>query len=93
MLSGLAGTVMSGMAFGTGSAVAHRAVDAVMGPRQVEHVHQNTPAAAAASESAPRAACTEQNQKFMACMKDNQGSIASCQYLFDVLSQCQRDQQ
>jgi hypothetical protein len=26
-----------GMAFGTGSAVAHRAVDAVAGPRQIEH--------------------------------------------------------
>lgn len=30
------------MAFGTGSAVANRAVDAVMGPRQVEHVHNNS---------------------------------------------------
>lgn len=27
----------TGMAFGTGSAVAHRAVDAVMGPRTVQH--------------------------------------------------------
>ena len=26
-----------GMAFGTGSAVAHRAVDAVMGPRTIQH--------------------------------------------------------
>jgi len=27
----------SGMAFGTGSAVAHRAVDAIMGPRTIQH--------------------------------------------------------
>ena len=30
-------TLISGMAFGTGSAVAHRAVDAVMGPRTIQH--------------------------------------------------------
>jgi hypothetical protein len=30
-------TCISGMAFGTGSAVAHRAVDAVMGPRTIQH--------------------------------------------------------
>ena len=29
--------VVLGMAFGTGSAVAHRAVDAVMGPRTIQH--------------------------------------------------------
>jgi hypothetical protein len=46
LMGGLMGTVVQGMAFGTGSAVANRAVDAVMGPRQVEHVHTNTPAAA-----------------------------------------------
>lgn len=40
-----------GMAFGTGSAVAHRAVDAVMGPRTVQHevVQSGTPAVAAAA--------------------------------------------
>jgi hypothetical protein len=27
------------MAFGTGSAVAHRAVDAVVGPRTIQHEH------------------------------------------------------
>lgn len=29
--------LVTGMAFGTGSAVAHRAVDAVMGPRTIQH--------------------------------------------------------
>ena len=79
MLSGLAGTVMSGMAFGTGSAVAHRAVDAVMGPRGGSAEHNNAAPAAAA---APRG-CVDQNNKFTTCMRENQGSIASCQYLFD----------
>ena len=46
MMSGIMGTVVQGMAFGTGSAVANRAVDAVMGPRQVEHVNAAAPQAA-----------------------------------------------
>lgn len=50
MLSGLAGTVMQGMAFGGGSAVANRAIDSVMGPRQVEHVHSGAPPAAPAAD-------------------------------------------
>lgn len=37
------------MAFGTGSAVAHRAVDSVMGPRTIQH--ETVPAAA--SSAAP----------------------------------------
>ncbi|KAH8931730.1 hypothetical protein BDL97_19G036800 [Sphagnum fallax] len=37
IMAGMAGTVAQGVAFGTGSAVAHRAVDAVMGPRSIQH--------------------------------------------------------
>ena len=40
------------MAFGTGSAVAHRAVDAVMGPRTIQH---ETVASEAAGAPAPTA--------------------------------------
>ena len=36
------------MAFGTGSAVAHRAVDAVMGPRTIQHETVASEAAAPA---------------------------------------------
>lgn len=36
------------MAFGTGSAVAHRAVDAVMGPRTIQHEGVETASASAA---------------------------------------------
>ena len=40
-----------GMAFGTGSAVAHRAVDAVMGPRTIQH--ETVVSEAVASAPAP----------------------------------------
>lgn len=36
MLSGLAGSLMGGMASGVGMSVANRAVDAIFGPRQTE---------------------------------------------------------
>jgi hypothetical protein len=47
MFSGLMGSVVTGMAMGTGSAVAHRAVDSMMGPREMTIKHENEPAAAA----------------------------------------------
>ena len=40
--------ILSGMAFGTGSAMAHRAVDAVLGPRTIQHETVASEAAAAA---------------------------------------------
>lgn len=39
----------AGLAFGTGSAVAHRAVDAMLGPRVIHHEAVASPAPAAAS--------------------------------------------
>lgn len=39
----------AGLAFGTGSAVAHRAVDAMLGPRVIHHETVASPAPAAAS--------------------------------------------
>merc|ERR1719263_2447675 len=38
---GFMGAIAEWMAWGVGSAVGHRAIDAMMGPRQVEHVHTN----------------------------------------------------
>lgn len=53
MMSGIMGGIVQGMAFGTGSAVANRAVDAVMGPRQVEHVHSGGAPAGDEASSCP----------------------------------------
>ena len=54
------------MAFGTGSAVAHRAVDSVMGPRTVQH-EVTGPAAAAPAPTANSVggdACTVHSKAF-----------------------------
>jgi len=54
LMSNIAGGIMQGMTFGVGSAVANRAVDAVMGPRTtvVEHVNNGQAAAPAAAPAA-----------------------------------------
>lgn len=55
------------MAFGTGSAVAHRAVDAVMGPRVIQHEtvdSSSSSAPAVASNPGGSEACNVQSKAF-----------------------------
>jgi len=107
LMSGLASTVMQGMAFGTGSAIAHRAVDAVAGPRTVVHEHKDVessheqpmnlaPASSMQSGSMSRNAmdmgmCSNENEKFSQCLRDNNNNVNACKFYFDMLSQCQRE--
>jgi len=97
MMSGIGGAIVSGMAMGTGSAIAHRAVDAVAGPRKmvVEHVDEKgEPVAAASASSAPMGggapSCGFELQAFQQCLTDNQGNAGLCKHFFDSLSFCQR---
>ena len=90
MMSGLMGSMMSGMAAGTGMAVANRAVDAVMGPRQTEVVHRQEGAPAApAATSQP--VCQFQQEQLMQCMKSSSDASA-CQSYMDALKACQQAQ-
>jgi hypothetical protein len=103
MFSGLLGGVVQGMAFGTGSAVAHRAVDAVAGPRQVEHVHtdQNAPNTAAAAgapaaasgssyDEADRTVCKDDFAQFQQCMAQKNNQIDQCNFLYNILNSCRK---
>jgi len=95
MMAGLAGTVMQGMAFGGGSAMAHRAIDGVMGPRQVEHVN-NAPAAAPATAAQPTSSglrgCTDEYSAFNQCVGDSQGDMNACKFQFELYSMCQNNE-
>lgn len=89
---------MDGMAFGTGSAIAHRAVDAIAGPRTVVHEHRNAeapaaPAAAAApiTQSGSMQKCHDELLRFNHCLAQNNNQLSSCRFFFDALSQCQHD--
>ncbi|EER14935.1 conserved hypothetical protein [Perkinsus marinus ATCC 50983] len=82
MLSGLAGSLMGGMASGVGMSVANRAVDAIFGPRQTEVVHKHEGAPAAA----PSDPCTGQQDSLNQCLSSKESF--ECQSLVDQLKQC-----
>ncbi|XP_043695787.1 hemiasterlin resistant protein 1-like [Telopea speciosissima] len=98
MVGGLGATIAEGMAFGTGSAVAHRAVDAVMGPRVIQHetvVSGATAAAAPASGSTMgnvggADACGVQSKAFQDCLNNYGNDISKCQFYMDMLTECRR---
>ncbi|KAM7251396.1 hypothetical protein ACFE04_023279 [Oxalis oulophora] len=96
MLGGIGSTIAQGLAFGTGSAVAHRAVDAVMGPRSVQHELVGAEAAAPASAPATNSlmgsdACSNQNKSFQDCLNAYGSDISKCQFYLDMLSECRRN--
>mmetsp|Transcript_19654 Transcript_19654/g.59521 ORF Transcript_19654/g.59521 Transcript_19654/m.59521 type:complete len:104 (+) Transcript_19654:145-456(+) len=101
MMSGLLGTVAQGFAFGTGSAVAHRAVGAVAnsfsgsgeqapaaGMEQQPQFQQQAPI-----QQVSQNACSVDQQNFMQCLTENNGNAQACQFFFDSLQQCQQNQQ
>lgn len=94
MLSGIGSTIAQGMAFGTGSAVAHRAVDSIMGPRTVVH-EQADGAAAGGAMAQPVAAdaCVNQSKAFQDCVTANNSDIGKCQFYVDMLTECRRSSQ
>jgi len=92
MMSGLMGSVATGMAMGTGMSMANRAVDAVMGPRsmEVKHVNEeqsNAPAGGAAPPP-PNEKCGDERAWLKQCMEKD-GDQRQCDYLADLLKQCQ----
>ena len=85
MMSGLGGMVMQGMALGTGSAMAHRAVDAVMGSRHPEPQEAQAAAQTIVRENQP---CTEHAKAFADCMIYANGDMGACQHYFESMQQC-----
>ncbi|EFJ27794.1 hypothetical protein SELMODRAFT_147481 [Selaginella moellendorffii] len=92
MMGGLAGTIAQGMAFGTGSAIAHRAVDGVMGPRTVQHEVAESAASPASPALATVSAdaCSNQMKAFQDCISSNGSDIGRCQFYVDMLNECRR---
>lgn len=97
MLGGIGSTIAEGMAFGTGSAIAHRAVDAFMGPRTVQHEVVQAEASAAAQTSMPampnlsgKDACGNHSKAFQECLTNYGSDIGKCQFYLDMLNECRR---
>lgn len=91
MVAGLASTIAQGVAFGTGSAVAHRAVDSVMGPRTVQHEHvQVTQTTTTGTASTSQDVCQNQAKAFQDCLNANSNDVGKCQFYVDMLNECRK---
>jgi hypothetical protein len=96
-------TVMEGMAFGTGSAIAHRAVGALVGSFSGSSDSAAAPAAAAPSGAPAPAStwgaapagnaqdCAPFQADFVRCLQENKSDIVACQMYMDNFTQCQTD--
>ncbi|GLD97512.1 hypothetical protein PINS_up006202 [Pythium insidiosum] len=87
------GTVAQGMAFGTGSAIAHRAVGAVAnsfgGSDAPEQQQQAAPVAAQPAQPA-QDVCFNDQKSFFDCLNANRNDISACQFYLDQFNQCKQ---
>ena len=94
MMGGMAGMVAQGMAFGAGSAIAHRAIgsaaDAMSGGDEGEEGSAVNESQQTAAQSGP---CGEPKGMLYQCLETQSGSATACQYYFDALRSCQENQQ
>lgn len=90
MMSGLMGTMAQGFAFGTGSAMAHRAVGAaaesLFGGKEVTNVTASEVAATPVAS-----VCGPDKDAFYSCLQTNDAE--KCQNLFQALQACQENAQ
>jgi len=100
MFSGIGSTIAQGMAFGTGSAMAHRAVGAVAGSvmgggesegaAPVEQGSLMDGGQQQQPQQQLQGACASDKEMFFDCLKVNRGDQQSCSFLYENLQTCQR---
>lgn len=85
------------MAFGTGSAVAHRAVGAAAGAlsgdgggEQGQYEVQQQPGVDMQQQL--QGPCAQDKQMFYECLQVNKGDQQACSFLYEQLQQCQRQE-
>ncbi|KAL6218357.1 hypothetical protein ACLB2K_011571 [Fragaria x ananassa] len=89
---GIGSVIAEGMAFGGGSAIAHRAVDSLFGPRTIKHetVVSAAPAPTASSMGGSDA-CSVHSKAFQDCISNFGSDISKCQFYMDMLSDCKKN--
>mmetsp|Transcript_12138 Transcript_12138/g.12185 ORF Transcript_12138/g.12185 Transcript_12138/m.12185 type:complete len:105 (-) Transcript_12138:380-694(-) len=98
MLSGIGSTIAQGMAFGTGSAIAHNAIGAVAGSmgggsdEAPQHDDQQQAQMPPAAQQLSGGACVDDKQMFFDCLQHNRGDQEACKFLYSVLQECQSNQ-
>merc|ERR1712048_619639 len=92
ILSGIGSTIAQGMAFGTGSAIAHRAVGAVANSFSGSSEQTTQVQGMQAVDKQPSVRsdiCSQDKQMYFDCLKQNNGDQNSCSFLYDMLKNCQ----
>jgi hypothetical protein len=73
MFGGIMSSVIQGAALGSGSHLASRGIDAIMGPRKIETFVSTSN-------------CLKEHEAYISCM--NKGDTEQCKYIFEILSKC-----
>merc|ERR1719162_372185 len=93
MFSGIGSTIAQGMAFGTGSAVAHQAVGAAVGAMsgggEAPTLPAQAPLVANTNSGQP---CAADMAAFQQCLQDNSNQLSDCQFFFDAFNACKSGQ-
>ncbi len=87
VISNIGSSIVSGMAFGTGSAIANKAIGSIFGtgqnPVSVESQNASSNVVISNHDS-----CINEYKNFMRCIQDNNNNIKACDYYMKNLEIC-----
>lgn len=78
MIGGIMSSVIQGAALGTGSQLASRGIDAIMGPRKIETI--------VSTSGNSDNICLKEHDAYISCMRN--GDAEQCKNVFEMLSKC-----
>lgn len=81
MIGSIMSSVIQGAALGSGSQLASRGIDAIMGPRKIETV-VSTPGSGDNN-------CLKEQEAYISCMRN--GDAEKCKTVFEMLSNCKNN--
>ncbi|KAL3514278.1 hypothetical protein ACH5RR_026995 [Cinchona calisaya] len=98
LMGGIGSAIADGLSFGAGISMAHRAVDAIFGPRTIKHetVATTAPAADSATMATNSSlggsdACGVHMKAFQDCLNTSGSDISKCPFYMDMLSECRKN--
>lgn len=90
MMSGLLGTVVEGMAWGTGTSIARHAVNAAIDSFSGDDKATQSVAAAPSPQNSSNSACFNDHKALMDCLTVNKNDISACQMYLDSFNTCKQ---
>eukprot|EP00178_Gracilaria_changii_P002074 TRINITY_DN13096_c0_g1_i1.p1 TRINITY_DN13096_c0_g1~~TRINITY_DN13096_c0_g1_i1.p1 ORF type:complete len:138 (+),score=19.18 TRINITY_DN13096_c0_g1_i1:39-452(+) len=89
MFGGIGSTIMTGMAFGAGSEVAHQAVRGIMGGGSHGQTQEQQPQQQQYQQQQQQNPCQVEIMNFSNCLQRND-DLSYCQNFSDMLKQCKQ---